>query len=128
MKESFLIEIEKDQLTQAIQLSDKRGCSLSQLIAASLDLVFTGEKGEYQCPNRSIQGVCIQNLSTFSTLEEAKTDLEIKMIKRALVAHTNASRAADCLGIGKSCISQKMKKYDLDKYTVIKEHDKKPNL
>jgi transcriptional regulator with GAF, ATPase, and Fis domain len=125
MKESVVIDIDSTLLPEAIKIAAKKGVSLSTIISGALEWVIKSEKGVFQCPKNLSQGVCIENLPSDATLEKSKDDLEIQMIKRALLeTNAHAANASKLLGIAKSGMSQKMKKHGLEKYWIITEHNR----
>jgi DNA-binding NtrC family response regulator len=116
MNESIVIELKSDLLSEAIRLAGINNVSLSTLISGLIEGAIKFDKGDHSCPKPFPEGVCIDKLSKRIKLKDAMDDLELKMLKRALLeTDANCSRAASVLDISKSGFSQKMKKFNLYK-------------
>jgi len=114
MKESIVIEIERDLLLEAFKLADKRDLSLSNCVSSLIEHAVKYDKGEIRCSKAPTNEICLDSLSTDVELKAKMDEFEKKMIQRALIENDNIqSRAASLLGIGKSGLNQKIQKYNL---------------
>ncbi len=114
MKESIVIEIERDLLLEAFKLAEKNDFSLSNFISSLIKNAVEYDKGEFKCTQKNSSGICLDLLPRDAKLYPTMDELEQKLIGRAMIDNDNIqSRAASLLGIGKSGFSQKMRKYNL---------------
>jgi len=124
MKESVVVDIDRNLLSDAIELAEKTNLSLSNYVSALLKQAIKYERGEIGCLQTPPDGVCLEVLPKNANLNVTLDTLEKKMIVRALGLSSNVkSNAARLLGISKSGLHHKMQKYklkaekfDLDNY------------
>ena len=116
MKESIVLEIDTGLLSKAIEFASSRKMNLSVYIAQLIKDSFMTDKEPAVCrnPAAAVDGICLESMPIHADLPSSVRQFEIQMIKRALkVCEYNQSKAARLIGIGKSSMSQKMKKYNL---------------
>jgi len=124
MKESVVINIDRNLLSDAIKLAEKSNVNLSNYISILLNQTVKYEKGELDCLKAPPDGICLEALPEDADLDVTLHLLEIRMIKRALKLTNNIqSNAAKLLGVSRSNLNYKIQKYksrikklDLDKY------------
>ncbi len=114
MNESLVIEIDRNLLSDAIELANKNHFSLSNFISSLIKNAVEYDKGEFKCTQKNSCGICLDLLPRDAKLYPTMDDLEQKMIGRALIENDNIqSHAASLLGITKGGFSQKMRKHNL---------------
>jgi DNA-binding NtrC family response regulator len=114
MKESIVIEIERDLLLEAFKLADKNDLNLPNYVSSLIEDAVKYDKGEIRCSKAHSNEICLDSLLTDVELKATMDEFEKKIIQRALVECDNhQSRAAGLLGIGKGGLSQKIQKYNL---------------
>ena len=115
MKESIVLEIDTGLLSKAIESASSHNLNLSGYVVKLIKDSLNPYKGPAVCQKPSLDnGICLEGLPIDADLPSSVRQFEIQMMKRALkVCKYNQSKAANLIGIGKSSMSQKMKKYNL---------------